>query len=198
MEKTISKAKTAVRKSSQKQKISFAKREIVDFVLALGGFFIGRVIIFTDVNPINPLAAAYVSTFLHKENKYYVAAIFTLFGILTKISPAASLRYLVLMAVLAAVNLFFSKGGILRTELSRAVVCGIAMAFSGLALVFMGGGFVYQALMALLEGVLAFSFSLIISKSIGLTRSISRKTRLSNEEFISAALLICAFITGTA
>ncbi len=194
MEKVLTK-KSGKTAANNKKKTILTRFEITDFLLSFAAFFIGRVIVFGDVSP---LTAAYISLFIGRGNKLYIAAFFAVVGILTKLSFAGMSKYLICVVLLGVVHFFIKEFKLALTDLSRAIICSVTVAVSGLAVAFINGSYVYLSLMSVLESVLSFSLCLIMSKGFALTHMHTVARRFSGEELISVVLLACGFVTGMA
>jgi len=189
MDKTKSKLKTAL-------PFDFVatKKDIINAVLSVLGFFIGRVVVFGSVNPV---ALAYITPFFMNGKSFYLCGLFITLGIFTCYNHFFSFKYLICIAILFSIQLIFKtkKNRNQSVYVQSAIVSG-ALALSGLLVAAITNGSFYLALMALMESILTFTFGIIFNFAIRRIQKSGAAERLSNEEFISISVLIAAAIAG--
>jgi len=164
--------------------------------LAATGFFLGRVVVFGTVNPI---ASAFLAAFWG-GGTFYTAAAFTAFGFLTRTAIPYSIKYFLTIACMVGGNALLR--GLRRDKPLPSIIppvsAGMSALAAGLLVALANGVNPYLLLMALLEGVLAFSVGLIMQKGIAALIGNVRRGALSNEELISLAVLAGGIATGAA
>ena len=166
------------------------------FMLASLGFFLGRVVVFGTVNPI---ATSFLSAFWGRE-MFYTAAAFAAAGFLTRTAIPYAIKYFITIACMAAGH--FALRALRRDKplpaLWPPVAAGMSALASGVLVALANGVNFYLLLMALLEGVLAFSVGLIMQKGASALVGNVRRGALNNEELISLAVLAGGVAAGAA
>ena len=182
-------------KGARPLKLNFGRPAVVNFLLMAGSFLAARALVF---DAASPFALAYISSFLFRGTKFYVAALFAAFGIITSFRADFSMKYLLAIILLCLANLFLSlRPKIVKTpQYFQATAVALAAVFSGIVLVFMRGQGWYYFAVNLLEGALIFALAIVLSKGIACVAPRAKRRALSNEELIALTVLAGVFAVG--
>lgn len=175
--------------------INVTRQDVSDWIFWLLGFFVGRVIIF---NTLNPVAIAYTSPYLSKGKKFYISIFFVALGLATKFNPYYSIKYFMSMALLVVINILITGRMNRDNYIIKGIVVSVCVAGCGIVAAVANGFGLYFIIMSLLEGVLTFSFSLIMGKGVNALSGKTEQGRLNNEELISLLILCGAIVAGAA
>ncbi|MCL2573372.1 MAG: stage II sporulation protein E [Defluviitaleaceae bacterium] len=181
-------------KSEQVLKPNFSRTAIVEFFLIASSFLAARVLVF---DAASPFALAYISTFLFRGTKFYVAALFSALGVITSFRAEFSMKYLLTIILLCLANLFLSMRPKMAASVLQASVVAIVAVISGFALIFIRGQGMYYFAINLLEAALIFALAIVISKGISCVAPRAKRKPLSNEELIAVAVLVGILAVGT-
>ena len=183
-------------RSAQKDTPHVTRQDITNIAIAALSFFMGRVMVFGTVNPI---AVPYAAAFLG-GNIFFAAAVFAALGLLTHASSQYVSKYIICLALLSAANIALMLAGKTRRAngLLCAAIAGMAALAAGFLVALLNDANLYLSLMALLEGVLSFTVSLIMQKGVAAISGNVRRGALSNEELISLAILAGGITAGAA
>ncbi len=193
MDKTVNKKRGFFKDGTA---LTVSRQGLADFAISALGFFMGRVVVFGDVNP---LGIAYISSFFLQGSSFYIAAFFTLAGILTKYTFFDSLKYILCIGIMCVLNAFSRVITKKRwINMWQTVGVGILVAASGVTVAFLNGGYLFFILMAVLEGILIFSVSYITKKGMRVIGGKVKRRSLTNEELISLAILAGGLVAGSA
>lgn len=192
---TVSQGNVKKRRSINKGTV-LSRHEISEFVMCMIGFFMGRVTIFGDMEP---LGIPYLSMFFLEGRSFYIAAVFTVFGILTKLSLVESMKYIICISTMCILNLFRRTSSAKKwVHIWQTAGAGVLLALSGIAMTISTGGYLYFIIMSLLEGALVFSVSFIIRKGMAVVGGNAKRRSLTNEELISLSILAGGLVAGSA
>jgi len=171
------------------------RRLIATAAFCLAGFFMGRIVVFSAINPV---AVAYAIPFIGKGKHFYVLSAFTAAGLLTRFNLLFSVRYLMAFTLLCGANFLFGKFlNDVHITIKAAIGAVIVLA-CGLIFAIVNQLGIYYILMAMLQAVLAFSLSLVIKKGTDtlLTGKGELGGTLSTEDTISVMVIFGAVIAG--
>lgn len=171
------------------------RRDIAKFLVQLMGFFLGRALIFSL---INPLALPFLSNFIFQGKSFYFTALFTFFGFLTAYSSFHSAKYFISLAVLVTLHAALWKKIQRPSPLLQATVTAAVIFVVSMILMLLEGFSVFLTVIAVLETILTFGMSLVIRKGVEVVESPYKKQHLSNEELISVVILLGAIVAGSA
>ena len=181
-----------------------SKRDIATVLVGAFGFFIGRAVVFTFVNP---LALPFLAVFMGTGRGFYWAAIFLSLGLATRFGEMLTLRYLLAIGILCTYYFFgmrIARGGADSAQRVGwlklpyvAIAAAISMLLSGavFALIYEASPFLFAV--ALLETVLAGSLTLVVKRAHTiLTARRRRSNLLSGEDIIALTIVLAGVIAG--
>ena len=184
----IDKEKSAV-------KFNISRRGVADFALLAGGFLAARALVF---DAASPFVMAYISAFLFKGPKFYAAALFASFGILSSFRGEFSMKYLLAIILLCAANLFVTIKPRMGAGMLQAASAAVATLICGVILVFIRGQGFYSITINLLEAALIFALAIVLAKGINCVAPKTKRGPLNGEELIATALLAAVLAIGAA
>lgn len=166
----------------------------IDFRIVLAciiGFLISRV---TMLYMMSSSSIAYLALFAFTGTSYYAVLISVVLGMVTISSTTEILKYLLAAAIMTALNFFINKK---ENKLAAQAVCGsISILLAGIIKALINGISFYFTLMAVLESILVFTLIFVFDKAVTRFMDDFPKKYFSNEELISAAILIGGAIVG--
>lgn len=174
-----------------KNTIYITKTDVGYFVMGIFGFFLGRVVLLSFLNPVS---MPFLSAFMFVGARYYLVLIFTVIGLFTRLELSFFLKYIFCAMILTAANIALKKhAGKYRID---TVICGAGVLVSGLTFTAFYGMSFYFAFMSVLETALAVSVSLILKKSVRVMDGTVKQKILGKEETISLGFLLACVIAG--
>ncbi|MCL2170462.1 MAG: SpoIIE family protein phosphatase, partial [Defluviitaleaceae bacterium] len=177
----------------------FSRRGVLEFLLVAGSFFAARALVF---DAASPFALAYIGVFLFRGNKFYGAALLSAAGVLINFRPDFTVKYLLAILILCAVNLLVSlspRGLRESAGLTQGLVVGISAIVAGAVILFIRGAFgVFDAGIVLLEGGLIFVLTLVMSQGVAALTPAVRRGVLTNEELLSILVIAGVITIGVA
>jgi len=179
-------------------KFNISRRAVTEGLLVLGSFAAARALVF---DAAAPFALAYISTFLFRGNKFYAASLLAAAGIFTAFRQEFSMKYLLAIVILCAINLFVSlrpKTGRETAAFVQAATAGGAAIVVGFALNILRGDGLYQIFISTLEGGLIFALGIVLAKGIAAITSTSKRGALNNEELLSILVMAGILTVGLA
>lgn len=176
-------------------KYNISRQGAADFVLAAASFLAARALVF-DV--ASPFVLAYISAFLFRGGKFYVAAFFGALGIVSSFRGEFSVKYLLAIILLCAVNLFLSIRPRAAAGVLQAAAAAAAALVAGLVLaVFRRQEFYFIAL-NFLEAILIFALGIVLGKALACAVPKAKRGPLVNEELIAIGILAGVLAVGAA
>ncbi|WP_156424498.1 stage II sporulation protein E [Bacillus sp. FJAT-27445] len=182
----------AFRKLEEKAEELFLKR---GYFLLLVGFLLGRALILAKLAPFSlPFFAA---VFFIKKDRAPLALLGLVAGAVTISIGHAISTFSLVFLFLASFRI--TRKWIVNTTKVIPYYIGTVLLAGKLAERFIVGGSlsIYDAVMAGIEGVLAFTLSLIFMQSVPLLTTRKRKQPLKTEEIVSVIILLASIMTGT-
>ena len=177
----------------------FSKRELATVAAGACGFFIGRAVVFS----VNPLAIAYLSTFLNSGYAFFLTAALTGLGLATRLNDIFIARYIIAIALMCAFNIISGKFSMPRAfkrnpALTQAGAAAASVLLAGAAAAALIGNSNYLYLTALLETVLTGSLSLIAKRAAVILTARRRRgvNYLSGEDMTALAIVLASVIAG--
>ena len=166
---------------------------VVEGLFLVFNFFAARVLI---MDSANPFSVAYLSAFLFRGNRFYIAAALSAAGVVSVFRGAQSMEYLLAIVLMCVLNL------LLRTRKDDGFVksgaAGICAVVAGIGLTVFRGDGIYFIVLNLLEGALIFAAAIALGKGIGIFDGRVKRGSLNNEEIISVALILGVVAVGAA
>ncbi|MCL2703291.1 MAG: SpoIIE family protein phosphatase [Defluviitaleaceae bacterium] len=165
--------------------------------LAAACFFMGRAQIYGG---ISPLVIAGAATAFLEGKRFYIYALATLAGLVTRFSVEHSIKYFIAIGIMWFINICFNDKAKKIDLLAKCAAAGIIMLLSGLATAVIRGLDPYGLMICVLEGVLAFSLSFILAKGReALVQTYAaRKESLNSEELVCAMFFAGGVVMGAA
>lgn len=162
---------------------------MLDFILMAGGFLAARAVVF-DASV--PFVLPYISAFLFKGNKFFGVALFASLGTLFSFRTEFSMKYLLAIIMLCAVNLFLSFKPNFKSNHSALLQAGftsLSAVLAGMIIVFLRGQGLYHFGVNLLEAATIFPLSIVLIKGIECIAPGTKRGPLHNEEFMAVMML---------
>ncbi|MCL2361928.1 MAG: stage II sporulation protein E [Defluviitaleaceae bacterium] len=183
-----------------------SKRDIATVLVGAFGFFVGRAVVFTFVNP---LAIPFLATFMGSKGAFYWTAIFLTLGLATRIGELLTLRYMLAIGLLCIYYFFGTKIASKYVDNTARMSTGwlrlpyiagaaaVSMLLSGLGFALIYGVSTFLIMVALIETILAGSLTLIVKRAhIILTARRRRSNLLSGEDIIALTVVLAGVIAG--
>jgi len=183
-----------------------SKRDVATVLVGAFGFFIGRAVVFTFVNP---LALPFLAVFMGTKGAFYWTAIFLTLGLATRLGELFTLRYMLAIGIMCIYYFFGTRvskkitdngGKIAQGWLRLPFVAGAAalsMLLSGAGFAMIYGASPFLLMVAALETILAGSLTLIIKRAHTiLTARRRRSNLLSGEDIIALTVVLAGVIAG--
>ncbi|MDR1663830.1 MAG: stage II sporulation protein E [Clostridiales bacterium] len=185
-------------RATVKASVFVSKRELASVAVAACGFFVGRAMVFTFVNP---LCLPFLATFAGSGHSFYIAALFVLAGLLTRLGEVLTARYLVAAALLCVYEWFVARmvraGRMPRPKwILQGVAASVCMLVSGVFTAVLYGNSAFLFLVAVIESVLAGSVYLVIKRANVILTSRRRNRLLAGEDIIALSVVAAAVIAG--
>lgn len=211
MEKTAGKTltKTIKTMTASRGKWTFSKYDFISLIMAVFGYFIGRVVAFEF---LNPLSTAYICQFISKKQRFPIIAIAVAIGTFTKYTGMYFFKYIFMILIISVTHLlsisnvlpkfmFGKKTNIKMSELNLISKSSIAFAalFIGSLISFSIYGYSsYITFMTLIESFFATCLTIVINQGSNIMQGNIKRKTLSNEELISLSIIIGSIICGSA
>ena len=179
-------------------KLNINRRIMAEIFFILASFVVGRILVF---DMANPFILAYISSFLLRGNKFYIASLLGAMGIFTMFRQEFSLKYLLAILILCAVNVFATFRPRAREEVAGFIQAALAAAASliaGFVLFFLRGGGTYEIITNLLTAGLTLALGIVISKGMGTILPNTKKGIIKNEELLSILVVASVLLLGVA
>ena len=166
------------------------KKELLNIVLGTVGFFLGRVWIF---NQFNPVAVSFLSLFLFKKYRLGVIGAAVCLGFISSVPIGGAVQYLISVLFLCAANVAsLHKPKVITQSIYAFGACF----FGALAVNIIMGFSFYELALSLLEGAFAFALTFVLKKGANVIEGSARI--LSGEELIGLSIItICAIRCAT-
>jgi len=184
--------------NSQTQKPLINKNDIAGALISVFGFFIGRAMVFTF---INPLAIPFLAAFMGAKG-FYLTAVFLSLGLFTRMGDLLTIRYLLAIGILCAYYFTWTRitrgqgGSWLKLPYIAAAAAG-AMLVSGLIVAWAYDSSPFLLMVTVLETVLAGALTLILKRAhIILTGRRRRAKLLSGEDITALTIVLSGIIAG--
>ena len=190
MEKAIAKASRI-----SGHTVSIKSRSVSWLLFCIFAFFIGRVVILGGVNPI---AIGYLANFMGTGALIYTISSFALLGFVTRFQGNQMLKYIFAMLGICVASSFFTFKKIRATAMQSAAISGASVFMSGILIASISGMSAYSAILAVMEGALAFGMTFLLKKGTGILQRFKNRKVLKTEELISLALLLGGVAAGAA
>ena len=183
-----------------------SKRDIATVLVGAFGFFIGRTMVFTFVNP---LALPFLAVFMGAGRAFYWTAIFISLGLATRLGELLTLRYLLAIGLMCVYYFFGMRiagnvvdgtrrgsQGWLRLPFVAAAAA-VVMLVSGVGFAILYEASPFLIAVAVLETVLAGSLTLVVKRAhTVLTARRRRSNLLSGEDIIALTVILAGVIAG--
>ncbi|MCL1935968.1 MAG: stage II sporulation protein E [Defluviitaleaceae bacterium] len=175
----------------ERKKVHLNKQDIITAMVGVMGLFLGRVAIFGTINPV---AIAFLSTYILRGYRIYFAAIFITIGVFTRFSNAYFFKYTLAISLIIFVHFFSSKMEIRVTKNSKAIISSISILIFGILVnLFLDRG-MYYFFLVFLESIMAFGLVFIMDKGIKVLEG--KHLELDNESLLSAAIILALLVSG--
>ena len=175
------------------------RSDIASVLVGVFGFFIGRAMVFTFVNP---LTLPFLAAFMGASKGFYLTAVFLTLGLLTRLGNLLTIRYLLAIGIMCTYYFFMiriTRGearGWLKLPYIAAASAG-AMLISGVVVAIAYGMSPFLFTVAILETVLAGALTLILKRAhVILTGRKRRAKLLSGEDITALTIVLAGVIAG--
>ncbi|NMA85186.1 MAG: stage II sporulation protein E [Epulopiscium sp.] len=162
-------------------------------LLSMIGFFIGRVFLFYEMNP---MVIGYYAAFAKNSRHRFIIFISTVLGLLTMGNTLYGVKYI--LAILM-ISFFFShqeKRNQSPSFVGQGIIGGLVIFSLGLCLTYLQGFLRYYLLLNILEGILVFTFTLIYGKGEDVITGYRTRSHFNQEQMIGLAILLSSAIAG--
>lgn len=182
-------------KQALKPRIVLAPSLKTGALLGLSAFFISRVLIFQNLNPIVP---AFLGCLSFLGSSFYVSLVFSFLGLLTKADTNSCLiKYIIYLGLMLALNLAIPKQRREKSLPFRCCASTTAILVAGLIFAVLNSFSFYYTVLALLETVLCFSVFMVLERGVSIASKKSIKALIpEKEDIISIALMVGSVIAG--
>jgi len=176
-----------------------SRSNIATALVGIFGFFIGRAMVFTF---INPLALPFLAIFMGAGKSFYLTAVFVSLGLATRMGNFLTVRYLLAVGILCLYHYIMNKvptrgAGIWLNLPFVGLAAAGAMLFSGLFVAAVYGLSPFLFTVAALETVLAGGLTLVLKRAhVILTGRKRRAKLLSGEDMAALAIVLAGIIAG--
>jgi len=175
------------------------KSDIASVLVGIFGFFIGRAMVFTF---INPLSLPFLAAFIGASKGFYLTAIFLTLGLLTRLGNLLTIRYLLAIGILCIYYFLCTRivgeaaRGWLKLPFIAAATAG-AMLVSGIIVTFFYGMSPFLFTVTILETVLAGALTLILKRAHTILTGRKRRAKLlSGEDITALTIVLSGIIAG--
>lgn len=193
MQKILSKALAG--EKNTKPFITVTKKGVSAVIISVLSFFAGRVTVFQGLNPI---AIAFLCTFLYTDKTFYGISFFLALGFLTNSGIIYLSKYLICLIIINIFNLSLRLRINSPSLFLKAATGGMSVLISGLIIAFLNSFSFYYTILAFLEAVLTFSLSFVLKKGSDIIYFESDARIIDNDELLSLSILTGALIAGSA
>ncbi|MCL1786447.1 MAG: hypothetical protein FWG38_00555, partial [Defluviitaleaceae bacterium] len=173
------------------------RSNIASLLVGAFGFFIGRAMVFTFVNP---LALPFLAAFMGASKGFYLTATFLTLGLFTRLGNLLTIRYLLAIGISCAYQLLMTRTGLFRTWLKLpyiAAATACAVLISGIVVAVAYGRSPFLLTVTVLETVLAGALTLILKRAhVILTGRKRRAKLLSGEDMTALTIVLAGIIAG--
>lgn len=176
----------------EKRKLSLTRQDTITILISILGLFLGRVAVF---GLLNPVAIAFLSTYILRGYRLYLGAIFVTIGILTRFGGEYFFKYVAAVLIVVVTHFALENTGGRITKVLRAIVSSVAVLIPGLVLTVFLGRNTYYIAMSFIEAMLAFGLVFLIEKGIHVLEG--RHIELDTESLLSCAIVLGAVVAGT-
>ncbi|MCL2572642.1 MAG: stage II sporulation protein E [Defluviitaleaceae bacterium] len=190
----------------QTSKAFISKRDIATVLVGAFGFFIGRGVVFTF---INPLALPFLAVFMGTGGAFYWTALFLGLGLATRFGELLTLRYMLAIGLMCTYYFFGTKMARKVVDSSQRMAVGwlrlpfvagataVCMLISGLLFAFLYETSPFILMVAVLETIVAGTLTLIVKRAHTiLTARRRRSNLLSGEDIIALTIVLAGVIAG--
>jgi len=196
---TKAQAQTRGNIQPQSTKPVINKSNLATAVIGVFGFFVGRAMVFTF---INPLAIPFLAAFLGAKNGFYLTAVFLSLGLFTRMGNLLTIRYLLAIGLFCLYYFIMQRmtqngeRTWLKLPYIAAASAGI-MLVSGITVAIFYSMSPFILTIAVLETVLAGGLALVIKRAhVILTGRRRRAKLLSGEDITALTILLSGVIAG--
>ena len=181
--------KEAIKKD--KRSFTLSRQDIVTLTVGFLGLFLGRVTIFSTLNPV---AIAFLASYILRGYRIYLGAIFIAIGIATQFTGPYLVKYTFAIVLVVASHIFVDRKGIRATKRIKALVASCSVLFPGMVMtIFLARGGFYIG-MTFLEAVLAAGLVFLMEAGIRVLEGKDRE--LDNESLLSTAIVLGMVVAG--
>ncbi|MCL2752529.1 MAG: hypothetical protein FWE44_00085, partial [Defluviitaleaceae bacterium] len=177
-------------------KFNINRRLATEIFLVMGSFAAARALVF---DAASPFALSYIAVFLFRGTKFYFAALFAALGIFTAFRTDFSVKYLLAIVILCAVNLLLSISPKMTQKMaafSQALAAAVATVIAGFVIILLRGEGIFTMLINVLEGGLIFSLAFVLSKGMECLMPSKKRGILNNEEILSLLVVAGILMVG--
>jgi len=201
-EKRLSNSTTSTKQQSKSEttKPIITRSDIASLLVGAFGFFIGRAMVFTFVNP---LVLPFLAAFMGASKGFYLTAIFLTLGLFTRVGNLLTIRYLLAIGIMCAYCFILTRvtNGTWRTWLKLPYIAAAsagAMLISGIIVAAAYGMSPFLFTITILETVLAGALTLILKRAHVILTGRKRRVKLLSGEDITALTIVLAGVIAGA
>ena len=185
--------KVILEKTARTSSMWLTKVDAIGLIISIMGLVLGRAAV---LGFLNPIAIAFLASFITRGYKLYTVSVFTFIGLATRFGGLYLIKYMLAVAIIVLISIVLDK---LNKKATRVVQAGIAAAAiivpSTLIVGFLGNASYYVS-MTIVEATLAFTLVFLLQDGIKVLEG--KITRLNNEAMLSTAILFGSVVAGMA
>jgi len=176
-----------------------ALNEIITIFIGAFGFFVGRVMVFTFVNP---LMLPFLAVFIGAKKSFYITAFFVSLGLTTRLGDLFTIRYLIAVVLLCMYHYFATKvsegnpNSFWSLKYVAAVTAFITfITGAGFSVLYGFSPFLFT--ITILETILAGTLVFVLKRAHTILTGRRRKVNLlSGEDIASITIILSGVIAG--
>jgi len=191
-------AEKRVKRGLDKPRPRPGKNELTTVLIGAFGFFIGRAMVFTF---INPLALPFLAAFMGAAKGFYFTAVLISLGLATRMGDLLTVRYLLAVGMMCAyyfigTKLAGERRGWLRLPYVASAAAAITL-ISGVAVAISYDMSPFLFTVAILETIVVGTLTLVLKRAhVILTGRRRRANLLSGEDIASITIILSGVIAG--
>lgn len=171
--------------------IIIKKEELVSLILCLIGFFLGRVFIY---NQLNPIAISFLSVLLFKKYRYAIISLFVVLGMLSSFTGLVLLKYIICIIILLALNYLLK---LQQETYIQAILGFVSIILAGIVVGIIDSFNLFYIVSSIFEALLAISLTFVLQEGLKIIEGKKKNKILTNEQAISLFIILGSIIAGS-
>ena len=178
---------------NEKKHLALSKQDMVTVTVGFLGLFLGRVTVFSTLNPV---AIAFLASYILRGYRIYLGAFFVAIGIATQFSGPYFIKYMFAVGFVLLSHFFIDRTGTRTSKQLKAAVAFGSVVVPGLGMtLFLLRPGIYVG-MTFLEAALAAGLVYLMESGIRVLEGKDRE--LDNESLLSTAIVLSMVVAGVA